>query len=471
MKNRITRGAAWIAGLALALSMAACASSPAPADSGADANTASASNGQTDKQTDAASEPQAEGIKIVLFGPSSWDTFAPGASEDVVKEVTKQIDDAFMAKYPEVTEIVHDSRGTVSDGLSRLMTAQMAEEQIDIIYTAVNPLRTSYQPKGLVVPVNDIAEKVKDFMVEGAVSQFEIKGDIWGVPLSGNTSTGFFYNKDLFERYNLEEPKTIDEFAAAAKVLSENGITPVLHQGKNPWMWPMWYMHCLPLTTGNKQLEKTISNLKGETKFTDPEDVRAMELFNEFIAKGILDKTSLDLDEEGNRSAFMAQKSAAYLAMTIDLPILRSNSTDFELGFFPFPTAAGEPGHAVGYGGIESGLSLSATSKGQSMEYAKLYMEHAVQPEMARLALEPMNNVATSHKDVLGSDDPIASFVRDNMLPSEMFLDWVWPRELCNVIQADIQSMVGGTMTPQQVMEDIQKAYDDLVAQGYVYPF
>ncbi len=412
-----------------------------------------------------------EGVTIVLFGPSSWDTFAPGSSEEVVKKVTDQIDKAFMEKYPEVTNIVHDSRGTVSDGLSRLMTAQIAGEQVDLIYAACNPLRTSYQPKGLVVPVDDLVPKVSDYLVEGALTPFTLQGQIWGLPLSGNTATGFFYNKDMFKKYNLPEPKTFNDFAAAAKVFKDNGIIPVLHQGKNPWMWPMWYMQSLPLTTGGKHMEKTISNLKGETKFTDPEDVRAMELVNEYITQGILDKTSLDIDEEGMRAAFIGQKSAAYLGMTGDLPILIENVKDFEVGFFKFPTFPGEPGTSVSYGGIETGLCLSATSEGKSKEYAKLYMEFVLQPENAKITLEPTNPVATSHKDVVGSDNPISKYIREEVLPSEMFLDWVWPRELTTIIQADIQSLVSGAMTPAQVMEHIQKSYDDLVKDGYVYPY
>ena len=65
------------------------------------------------------------GLKLVVFGPSSWDTFAPGAPEATVNQVTQALDDRFRAEHPEVGTIVHDARGPVSDGLARLRNAQV----------------------------------------------------------------------------------------------------------------------------------------------------------------------------------------------------------------------------------------------------------------------------------------------------------------------------------------------------------
>jgi raffinose/stachyose/melibiose transport system substrate-binding protein len=412
-----------------------------------------------------------DGITLQVFGPSTWDTFAPGAGEDVVNRVTQELDAGFMAEHPEVTSIQHDARGTVADGLSRLMNAQLAGDQIDLIMCAANPVNTSYVTRGLIQPLDELVPVVEDRLVEGALEPFTLDGQVWGIPISGVSTTNFFYNKTLFEELGLEPPATYDDLLAAAAVLQEAGVTPVLHQGKNPWMWPIWYMSTLAETTENQQLEKTISNLRGETRFTDPEDVEAMALVRRFVDDGILDPSSLDLDEEGMRAAFISGQSGMYFGASWDFPILRANVTDFELGVFRFPDITELPGTPQTYGGVEVGLCLSSTVSDQNRQAALDYIEYASRPENVELTLGPLDPIATSHVDVIGSDDPIAQQFRDEFLPTGKFLDWVWPRELTDTIQREIQLVVGGSATPEEAMQAIQDKFDEMVAQGYEYPF
>ncbi len=411
------------------------------------------------------------GITLVVFGPSMWDTFAPGASADVINDVTAKLDAGFKALHPEVTEIKHDAQGQVADGLSRLMNAQLAGDPVDLIMCAANPVNTSYVSKNLILPVDDLAAKVKDRYNPGAFDPFTIDGKIWGIPLSGVSSTTFFYNKTLFAKLGIEAPKTYDDFVKIAATIKASGVTPVLHQGKNAWMWPIWYMSTLAETTSNTQLDKTRSNLRGTTKFTDAADVDAMKWVRKFVDDGILDPASMDLDEEGMRSAFLSGKSAAYFGATWDLPILRDNVKDFELGVFKFPDIGELPGKPQTYGGVEVGLCLSSTVSDANRQAALDYVDYVTQPEQAKLSLGPLNPIATSHKDIAGADDDIAKQIRAEYLPTGLFLDWIWPRELTDTIQRELQDVVSGAATPEAAMQAIQDKYDQMVADGYKYPY
>jgi raffinose/stachyose/melibiose transport system substrate-binding protein len=412
-----------------------------------------------------------DGITLHIFGPSSWDTFAPGAGEDVVNQVTAELDAGFIAEHPEVAAVVHDARGTVADGLSRLMNAQLAGDPVDLIMCAANPVNTSYVTRGLIQPLDELVPVVQDRLVEGALEPFTLDGQVWGIPISGVSTTNWFYNQTLFDELGLEAPATYDELLTVSAALQEAGVTPVLHQGRNPWMWPIWYMSTLAETTENQQLEKTISNLRGETSFTDPEDVEAMALVRRFVDDGILDPASLELDEEGMRSAFISGQSGMYFGASWDFPILRANVTEFELGVFRFPDLADYPGASQTYGGVEVGLCLSTTVSDENRQAALDYIEYASRPENVQLTLGPLDPIATSHVDVTGSDDPIAEQFRAEFLPTGKFLDWVWPRELTDTIQREIQLVVGGSATPEEAMQAIQDKFDEMVAQGYEYPF
>lgn len=212
---------------------------------------------------------------LVIFGPSTWDTLAPGASEQVQNDVLAKLRDGFVALHPEVTDVTINSGGTVTDGLSRLQNATLAGDQIDIILCAANPVNTSYARLNLITPVDDLVASMGDRFIDGAVGNFTVGGKVWGVPLSAVNVTTFFYNKDMFDKAGIQAPKTYQEFVAAAPKLVALGVIPVVHQGKNAWMWPLYYMSSLSQTTGNTQLELVEKTLRGEAKFTDPASIDA----------------------------------------------------------------------------------------------------------------------------------------------------------------------------------------------------
>ncbi len=407
----------------------------------------------------------AQAETIVIFGPSTWDTLAPGASEEVNAEVLAKLKDGFIALHPEVTDVTLNAGGTITDGLGRLNNAVLAGDQIDVILCAANPVNTSYARLGLISPVDDLVASMGDRFIDGAVSNFTVGGKVWGVPMSAVNVTTFFYNKDIFDAAGVAEPATYEEFVAAVPALTAAGVIPVVHQGKNAWMWPLYYMSSLSQTTGNKQLELVEATLKGEKKFTDPESVEALKLAYGWVQDGLLDPQSNELDEEAMKSVFYAGRAASYFGGSWDVPGLTANAT-FNWGVFMFPKYESQPGTPVAYGGAETGLCVSSSSK--NPELAKQFIAYASEDAQAKMMLDPISPIATSNKGVPGVDTEIAKDL-STYLPTSKFLDWVWPRELTTTIQAEIQSMMAGSATPEQAAANMQAKLDEMVAAGYVY--
>lgn len=402
---------------------------------------------------------------IVIFGPSTWDALAPGASEEVNAEVLAKLKQGFMALHPEVTDVTLNAGGTITDGLGRLNNAVLAGDQIDVILCAANPVNTSYARLGLITPLDDLVASMGDRFIDGAVSNFTVGGTIWAVPVSAVNVTTFFYNKDIFDKAGVAEPATYEEFVAAVPALTAAGVIPVVHQGKNAWMWPMYYMASLAQTTGNSQLALVEATLKGEAKFTDAASVAALKLAYGWVSDGLLDPQSNELDEEAMKSVFYAGRAAAYFGGSWDVPGLASNA-GFNWGVFPFPKYGSQPGTPVAYGGAETGLCVSSSSK--NPELAKAFVAYAAEDAQARLMLDPISPIATSHKGVAGVDTEVAKDL-STFLPTAKFLDWVWPRELSTTIQTEVQSMMGGAITPEQAAANMQAKLDAMVAAGYVY--
>jgi len=67
--------------------------------------------------------------------------------------------------------------------------------------------------------------KYEDFP-EGSWDGFRIDGKVWGIPLQGFVGY-WFCNRELFEKYNLEYPKTYEELLSVSEVFNANGIVPL----------------------------------------------------------------------------------------------------------------------------------------------------------------------------------------------------------------------------------------------------
>jgi raffinose/stachyose/melibiose transport system substrate-binding protein len=353
----------------------------------------------------------------------------------------------------------------VGDGLARLRNAQVAGDQLDVVICAANPVNTVYARAGLIAPLDSFIKPIEGRFAAGAVDNFNVDGHLWAAPLSAVNITTFFYNRDLFEKIGAAPPRTYEEFRSLAAKFRAIGIIPVIHQGKNAWMWLFYYMSALAQVTDNQQVSFAASLLQRKAEFTGPTNLRALRLAREWVDDGLLDSQSNELDEDAMRSVFYSGKAAAYFGATWDLPDVVANAS-FKWGVFPFPKYPSEPGQPQAFGGVESGLCVAATTRQPVL--AKAYIEFATRDQNARPLLAPLNALATSQRDIPGADDAISRELRAQ-LPAGRFLDWIFPIELTEAMQREIQAMMGLSQTPEQTAAHIQQKFANLVKAGYAY--
>lgn len=67
-----------------------------------------------------------------------------------------------------------------------------------------------------------------------------INGKLNGISTALNTQI-FFYNKDIYDSYGLELPKTWDDLFAAAEVMQKDGIYPLQINRKSAWLMAVAY--------------------------------------------------------------------------------------------------------------------------------------------------------------------------------------------------------------------------------------
>jgi raffinose/stachyose/melibiose transport system substrate-binding protein len=408
----------------------------------------------------------AEGVTLKVFGGSSLDQLAPRQPPDEQKAIQKEVFDGFLRANPEVSAIEWDAQGPQSDAIQRLMTARLANQEMDLIACPAFYTNGAYVRRKLVMPISDKIKPFQDRIDSTALGAFTINGQVYGVPISTLSTSTIFYNVDLFQKLGVPVPATYEELKAAVPKFKAAGVIPLLHQGSNTVMWPMWYFETLSQATGDA-IGKTQKNLDGIAKFTDAPDVEAFTLIKQWVDDGILSKDSLAVDMDGMRAAFAAGKSAMYYGGTWEIPSLQQSVTNFKWGVFAFPKMAGTPGAPHHGGGADNGICVSSSIAHTKLDAAIKFIEYLTRPEVATLYLAPEQPIAASIKGVPEVEDAYAVQLRKDAFPNTIkFLDWIWPSEVATATASAIAGIVGGTITPEQAAASVQTVFDDLKAQG-----
>jgi len=138
--------------------------------------------------------------------------------------------------------------------------------------------------------------------------------------------------KSVFKKYNLNEPKTWDEFLELNKKLKDNKITPIGIGTKNNWPAASWFSY-LDLRINGLDFHRKL--LTGENSFKDEKVKKVLTTWKELIDKGYFIKKSEKYDWKGILPYMYRDKVGMYLIGNFALS--RINIPLSKFGFFRFP--------------------------------------------------------------------------------------------------------------------------------------
>ena len=230
---------------------------------------------------------------------------------------------------------------------------------------------------------------------------------------------GLFVNVDLFKQYNLELPKTPEEFLECCHVFKENGIeTPV---GANRW-WLENFVFALGYADlyngGNTEAEIAALN-SGEAKYSDylrP----GFEFLKEMIDCGYINAKKAIVSEaiEAEGSDFLAGKTPIVMAYWGAANTKTAyGETDFEMQVIGFPSSLGQmpvmpmTGFGIGVDAEHAEDAMRVLDIITSDEALKVYSEtnRVISPSKnvkvdCVAALKPLNDRIEEGIYVLGSN-------------------------------------------------------------------
>lgn len=198
---------------------------------------------------------------------------------------------AFEEKYPNVKVKIDESIST-KDWNGSLSAAASAGKMPDVFMLAQIP--TALKNDWL-LDLSDLAAKDKDFAnVPNIVKESaSYNGKLYAVPFAQHF-LGFFVNKDLFNKANLDVPQygmTVDQFTNAVKSVTnvKNGVAGLNH----PYTFPDWY----PPAANKDMGWYTYSN--GKYQLDGKEFINGVNLAKTVIANGYAYETLKD-DQKAN---------------------------------------------------------------------------------------------------------------------------------------------------------------------------
>jgi len=211
---------------------------------------------------------------------------------------------------------------------------------------------------------------------------------------------GFFYNKDIFRRLDLQPPGTVDDFFRVLDVLKKAGVAPLALGTAEQWeSSQIVYTNIGPNFWRGEQGRKNL--IAGRARFTDQPFVDALD----FTARmgGYLPAGAATQTYAASQARFAAGGAAIYPAGSWD--IARFGAQGQSLGVFPPPVRkAGDACHISDH--MDLGLGVSRHSKNKEDAFA--FLKWVGSQEFADLYTNRLTGFFTLSHHLIAVHDPVA---------------------------------------------------------------
>ncbi|MGW3122367.1 ABC transporter substrate-binding protein [Streptomyces sp. NPDC001107] len=276
-------------------------------------------------------------------------------------------------------------------------------------------------------------------------------GNWYGVPNYAEY-TMVYYNKDLFKKYGIDEPKTFDELTAAMDKFVAKGVTPLANAGAE--YIAQQYLYQLALSKADRSWVDKYQLYKGKTDFHDQAWTYGATTFADWVKKGYISKNSTSTKSEDAGVSWIRGKA----------PILFSGSwwygrfqreAKFDWDTTLWPGSNLTPGS----GGNIWVVPKNAKNKDLAYDFIDITMTKKIQNLLGNKGGVPVAADASAITDPK-SKQLIANF---NTLSGRDSLAFYpdWPvNGFYDVLISETQKLMTGSEKPDAYLSALQQAYD-----------
>lgn len=377
-----------------------------------------------------------------------------------MRSIFREAFDRFEADHPGVKV---DENLLSNDSYKQKLAITMSSQQIpDVFFSWGGGTMLEYIKSGNIIDLTDFMNKdnYKDRFLDAAISQASYDGKIYGYPAGGCSSSVVFYNKDIFNKLGLEEPKTIEELEEIAEKLKEAGYTPFALANKAPWTGSMYFMN---LATRLGGLQPYIDATTGKGSFESENFIKAAEIIQDWVKRGFFNEGFNGADDDSGQARRLLINEDC--AMTVNgnwmLGEMMNDDPDFteKLGVFAFPAVKGLEENSKLVIGTVGGNFYHVSSKAEHPELCFELLTYLLdEPSVERRVNDAKSIVALKGLE-LGDPKIQKNFeILSQAEGVQLWYDQDLPPEVAQVHLQTVQEIFGLTMTPEEAASKLQEA-------------
>ncbi|WP_248927243.1 extracellular solute-binding protein [Paenibacillus hamazuiensis] len=335
------------------------------------------------------------GSKVTIKMMHLWPAGSSATQNKIVGDIIKD----YQTSHPNVTieqEILENEQYK-----NKMKVLSTSNALPDVGMTWAAGYMEPYVKGDMFAPVDDLLQgELKDKFVKGTTEAYAFGGKTYALPVELNI-VPVYYNKAIFAKYNLQPPKTYEEFKTIVKTLASNGVTPIALGNKDRWTGSLWYMYLADRIGGPDALKKAIDR---SGSFNDPSLIRAAQEITGLVDMNAFNKGFNGLSNDEGKTEFMNSKAAMYMMGTWELPNYTTNkdvpqSFKDQIGFFKFPTVDGGKGNVDSWvGGPGVGLFVANNSKvkDEAKKFVSFFVQKWGELAISEAGVIPATKVDTS---------------------------------------------------------------------------
>jgi len=399
-------------------------------------------------ESPAATEPPAAGEEVTLT-IDSWRNDDLAIWQDTIIP-------AFEAQYPNIHIVFAPTAPAEYNGV--LNTKLQGGTAGDLI--TCRPFDASLElfKQGYLASLNDLPGMENFGDVAKSAWITDDGSDVFCVPMA-SVIHGFFYNKDIFDKYGLQEPTTREEFFTVLQTLKDNGETPLAMGTADQWeAATMGFQNIGPNYWKGEEGRQAL--IGGTAKFTDEPYVKTWQDLADwapFLPEGYEAVKYPDA-----QSLFTLGQGAIYPTGSWEISVFEKDA-DFNMGIFPpYVPNAGDTCYISDHTDIAIGMNAATLHP----EEAKTFLSWVASEEFAALYANALPGFFPLSNAQVTLDDPLAN----------EFLSW---RQQCeSTIRNSYQILSRGepnlenelwrisaavmnlSVTPEEAAQEIQAGLD-----------
>lgn len=281
------------------------------------------------------------------------------------------------------------------------------------------------------------------------------EGVSYGVPSVGVTH-GIYYQKSLFEKYNLQEPTNWTEFIAICETLYNGGETVFAQGAYDSWtLYEVIFSGLGANFYGGEVARQSL--MSGQKKLTDPEFVEAFRMVNSL--KKYLPANFASLDYTDMQQLFGSSNAAMFIGGSWEISEFEKLGSDSSTidWFAPPIMMAGDKLQYCFH--VDAGIGINKKSK--NIAAALEYIHWISGPEYAQAIMDELPGFFSYTPGNVVLSNPLAQKMFDAAATADLTV-----RPMCEKLSA--QSPAGNTLMGEALNGMMLGNYSPETAAAYV---